>query len=96
MFLAIISFGLLYRLPQVALRTRRHGAERLNIARLPADERPRSTEGILRHAVLLAVYLLPVIARCAEPLAKVENVQSAQESAGRSGFARLTMAVLDA
>jgi len=92
MFLAVISFGLYIAF--LALQTRRHRAYfRLDDEADPQlQENPRSTEGVLRHAVLLVVYLLPVIF-LAEQLAPPVDyvVETMNQPAALAG---LTMAIL--
>jgi Ca2+:H+ antiporter len=100
MFLAVISFGLYIAF--LALQTRRHrayfrsddeadagaGADAVAVA----DAGLPGTEGVLRHAILLVVYLLPVIF-LAEQLAPPVDyvVETLNEPAALAG---LTMAVL--
>jgi len=92
MFLAIISFGLYMAF--LALQTRRHRSYfRLDDEVDPdQNEEHRSSEGVLKHAMFLVAYLLPVVF-LAEQLAPPVDyvVETMNEPAALAG---LTMAVL--
>jgi Ca2+:H+ antiporter len=92
MFLAIISFGLYIAF--LALQTRRHRAyfKSDDEVEFNADDSHRGAEGILRHAILLAVYLVPVIFLAEQLAPPVDYVVETMNAP--AALAGLTMAVL--
>ncbi len=92
MFLAIISFGLYIAF--LALQTRRHRAyfKSDDEVEFNVDENHRGTEGILRNAILLAVYLVPVIFLAEQLAPPVDYVVETMNAP--AALAGLTMAIL--